>query len=170
MNSKRRLVDPDKISQKSWTKSEFNDNIGQKYVTTTEDKIRICLQKHLPHITLNKQNHEWIAPTGVLLTLIATLVTTSEFKDFIIPKHVWHATFILAVVFSFAWLLRSLYKLRKFFKLNPYTFENAIKDIIPCIFGHNPQILPKEEVREGKTYINKSHSFPNSRTDDLIPR
>jgi len=58
------------------------------------------------------QQHEWVAPAGILVALILTL-TTSTFHDFLLPRDTWLAIFIIALLLCLAWLLRSLWRLRK---------------------------------------------------------
>lgn len=72
------------------------------------DKLRLCLTQRLEAM---ERRREWIAPAGILVTLILTLASTS-FRDFILPKDTWGAIFILASVACLAWLGHSLWRLR----------------------------------------------------------
>ena len=84
--------------------TQLHVNISQDVIITTEDKIRICRDKHLRKAE-RKQN--WIAPAGILLAVIATLVTAS-FQEFIFKAEIWKSLFILVAVAAFIWLLFAL--------------------------------------------------------------
>ena len=81
--------------------SKIHTNLAQEVVVTTEDKIRICLISYLNRI--GKKNG-WIAPSGILLTIIITLLT-SQFKDFYFSADTWTAVFIIAALLSLVWLV-----------------------------------------------------------------
>jgi len=84
-------------------------DLARKLIITTEDKVRLCL---IQRQRLVDQQHEWVAPAGILVALILTL-TTSTFHDFLLPRDTWLAIFIIALLLCLAWLLRSLWRLRK---------------------------------------------------------
>lgn len=75
-------------------------NVSQELIITTEDKVQLCLSKHLRTV---EKRRNWIAPLGVLIPIVVTLVT-STFRDFIIEAATWRAVFILVGVLSFGWL------------------------------------------------------------------
>ena len=79
-------------------------NTDQQVIITTEDKIKISLEKHKKSLE-NKQS--WIAPLGILFTISATLATT-EFKDFILDANTWGAIFVISGVINIVWLLWSI--------------------------------------------------------------
>lgn len=79
-------------------------NISQAVIITTEDKIRICLDKH---VKTAERKQSWIAPAGILLAVITTLVTTS-FQPVLLKAETWQALFIVVGVGSLVWLLLSL--------------------------------------------------------------
>jgi hypothetical protein len=71
-------------------------NLAQNIIHVTEDKTRLYLIEYRDAI---KAQNDWIAPAGILITLIATLIV-SDFKPFIgLEAGVWQALFIF---FSFA--------------------------------------------------------------------
>lgn len=84
--------------------AQLHVNVSQNFIITTEDKIRICLDKHLKKA---ERKHNWIAPMGILLAVIATLVTAS-FQDFIFEAEVWKSLFVIVAVAAFFWLLFAL--------------------------------------------------------------
>lgn len=84
--------------------SEVHLNVSQEVIVTTEDKIRLCLSKHLGKMEKKKG---WIAPLGILLTIILTL-STSNFTDMGFKAATWQAVFIISGIISFIWLLYSV--------------------------------------------------------------
>jgi len=79
-------------------------NVEQVFIVTTEDKVRICLNRHLDRV---ERRRDWIAPLGVLITLVVTLVTTT-FRDLWLSKDAWQALFIFAAFGAAVWLMRAL--------------------------------------------------------------
>ncbi len=77
---------------------EFSDqltvhkNIGQEIVVTTVDKVRICLMETRDCLTTKR---EWATPLALCLALLSTLVA-ADFRDYLLPKAVWQAMYILA--------------------------------------------------------------------------
>jgi hypothetical protein len=84
--------------------SEVHLNVSQEVIITTEDKVQLCLSKHLKRMEKKKG---WIAPFGVLLTIIVTLVS-STFKDMGLDAATWKAIFIITGIISFVWLVYSV--------------------------------------------------------------
>lgn len=74
--------------------------LSEEVIITTEDKVRLCLGEHLKRIEKKKG---WIAPLGILMTIILTLVTAS-FRDALFEAVAWKYFFIFAGVASFVWL------------------------------------------------------------------
>lgn len=89
------------ISNQLVNVSEVHLNVSQEVVITTEDKIRICLTDHLKRM---EKRLAWIAPLGVLITIVITLVT-STFKAIVFDAATWRAIFIIAGVLSAIWLI-----------------------------------------------------------------
>ena len=96
-----------KIDEEMLKTSSYYTNVRQDFIMTTEDKIRLCLIKYQ---NILKLKNDWIAPAGMLIALIATLVVASDFKEFLsISPEGWRAIFIVGMITSFLILLRSLY-------------------------------------------------------------
>ncbi|SPF47660.1 hypothetical protein SBDP1_680001 [Syntrophobacter sp. SbD1] len=57
--------------------TELSMNLGQKIITTTEDKVRLAVLTHLQRL---ERRHLWIAPAGILIPILAAFVT-ADFKD-----------------------------------------------------------------------------------------
>jgi hypothetical protein len=95
----RITIDTDQIIQTS----NVHFNIRQELIVTTEDKIQLCLRDKLQRI---EQSKAWLTPFGIFLTLLLTFVTTT-FRDFLFPKEVWQAVFVVLTLISFVWLVAS---------------------------------------------------------------
>jgi len=83
---------------------EVSINTGQRIIATTEDKLRLQLMLNRDDI---QSREKWIAPFGVALTLLLTLITT-DFHDFGLAAAVWHAIFIISLLLAIFWLIRTL--------------------------------------------------------------
>lgn len=81
-------------------------DLSQEVITITVDKLSLILFQHAATIEDKKS---WIAPAGILLTIIATLLTTT-FKDYIFSQSTWYAIFIISLILVILWFLRSLYR------------------------------------------------------------
>jgi hypothetical protein len=82
--------------------SDVHLNVSQEVIVTTEDKIRLCLSSHLNRMEKKKS---WVAPLGILLTIIISLFT-SDFTDKLLFKAAtWQSVFIISAVISFIWLI-----------------------------------------------------------------
>jgi hypothetical protein len=87
--------------------TNFSYNLAQNTIIITEDKIRLCLNEHLKD---SENKSGWLAPAGILITILATLATTT-FKDFFyLEAAVWKALFIICGIADFIWLLLSCIK------------------------------------------------------------
>lgn len=92
-------------------------NVNEAVILTTEDKVRLCLYKHLSVV---EQRRAWIAPLGILVTLLLCFVTSS-FRDWFLPRDTWRAAFIILAALCLAWLVRCLLLLRS---------KSSIEDIV----------------------------------------
>jgi len=84
--------------------SEVHLNVSQEVIVTTEDKIQLCLIQYLKGLEAKKG---WIAPAGILATIVIVLLT-SNFDKFILEPSVWKAIFIIAGIMTFVWLIKAL--------------------------------------------------------------
>lgn len=78
-------------------------NIGQEIVLTTVDKVRICLMETRDSLSDQK---EWVAPLAVLVPLVTSLVA-ADFRDVVLSKAAWQASYIIASVLCAGWLVVS---------------------------------------------------------------
>ena len=85
--------------------SQFYDNTAQEFIYTTSDKLKLCLIEHRDAL---HARHDWVAPLGVLIALLATLVA-ADFNDYLgLSAEVWESIHIVAMVLSALWLARAL--------------------------------------------------------------
>ena len=85
--------------------SEYHININQKFIFTTEDKIRICLSKHLKQL---ERKRSWCAPLGILIAIVATLFTSTFKSAFGLSPDILFIIFIIAGVAACIWLIWSI--------------------------------------------------------------
>lgn len=76
-------------------------NLEQEIILTTEDKIRICLMRHISRM---EQKWRWLTPLGIALT-IGIIFPTSTFHDFLLPAETWQAIFVVSGAISVGWLV-----------------------------------------------------------------
>jgi hypothetical protein len=107
---------------------KVHSTLEQEVLVTTSDKLRLCLIRH-QKILAGRLG--WIAPLGILLTMIATLVTT-DFKDsYGLSKNTWEAIFVLGAVVVGLWLARSLCKiLPDIFRGWTIGYDGTIEEIV----------------------------------------
>jgi hypothetical protein len=85
-------------------------NVTQQIIITTADKARLCLMQTLDRM---EQRRAWIAPAGILATLIVVFPTTT-FQDFLgFSKDYWRALFSLAAIGTTVWLIGALLRIGK---------------------------------------------------------
>jgi len=90
--------------------NEFNLNVAQNIITTTEDKLRLRLIEHLKN---REKKNAWIAPLGILLAIVLSFVKPG-FQDILgLKAATWQAVFIIAATLAFVWLVYSFVQLRK---------------------------------------------------------
>jgi hypothetical protein len=106
-------------------------NIASDVIITTEDKVKICL---LTHVANMEKKKDWIAPLGILITIIITLITTT-FNSLYLGSAVWQAVFVMAAVLSGIWLIVTVYH-----ALN----AEKIEDIIMALKNQNSRVTASE--------------------------
>lgn len=105
------------------TATRVHINTSSEVITITQDKLRIALMENSETF---RSRDSWIAPLGIFLTLLITLLTT-DFKEFILEKSVWKAIFYIALLASFCWLIKE-YKSRPAANTVD-TLINKLKDV-----------------------------------------
>ena len=117
-----------KIDEEMIKKSSYYTNIGQDVITITEDKIRLCLIEY--QNTLKLRN-DWIAPAGIFIALIATLVIAADFKEFLnISPESWKTIFTIGALISFSILLKSVYSM--YINRNNNGIDTIIQKLKKC--------------------------------------
>lgn len=76
-----------------------HQNVRQELVFTTVDKIKLCLIEHRNHLA---GRTEWVAPLGLLISLVTTLVAAT-FQPVGLAPATWEALYILAAIGAFVW-------------------------------------------------------------------
>ena len=108
MNSERtpprQIITSSDFIERLITNSEVYQNVSQKFIITTEDKLRLCLSEHLKQL---EKKRSWVAPLGILITIIVTLVT-SNFKKVGLDAATWQAIFIIAGLIALGWFIYSV--------------------------------------------------------------
>lgn len=85
-------------------------NVTQQIIVTTADKARLCLIQALHRL---ERRNAWIAPAGILATLIVVFPTTT-FQDFLgMSKEYWKAIFSVATVATLIWLVVCLVRIQR---------------------------------------------------------
>jgi hypothetical protein len=101
--------------------TNFHVNLGQDAIIITEDKVRLCLMTHLNRV---EDRRQWIAPAGILATLLVVFPTTT-FNDFWgLKAAVWQAIAVVSAILTFAWLVKSGFK-----ALNAKTLDDVIGEM-----------------------------------------
>lgn len=111
---------PGQYTRKTVEVKAVHSNLHQEIIQITEDKLRLVLSEYLAVL---EQKKSWIAPLGILLTLILVFVT-AEFKKFYFSQTTWEAFFLMATLLTFIWLCKSAYM-----ALNAKTID----DVVSCI-------------------------------------
>jgi uncharacterized membrane protein YqjE len=94
------------INPQSKFVNQVRTNTKSDLIEITEDKLENILLKYLGK--LNKVKG-WLTPFSLFVTILIVLLT-AEFKIFLgISKEIWNAFFILALLITFIWTLKSAY-------------------------------------------------------------
>ena len=86
--------------------SRIHNNVDQVVIKITEDKLKNILNEYNYALHDSKS---WIAPLGIFLTLLGTLITSTP-KDLLLPKEYWVPLYGGTAVAAGIWLLVSCYK------------------------------------------------------------
>jgi hypothetical protein len=81
--------------------SEVHMNVSQELIVTTEDKIRLSLNKYLKKM---ERKRGFITPLGLVISFTMILITAG-FKDAGLDAATWRAIFIVADAVAFGWLI-----------------------------------------------------------------
>ena len=80
-------------------------NVGQEFIHTTADKVELCLLRHQGVLA---SGTAWWAPLGILLTIVAVLLT-ADLRDVLgLSRHTWCAIFVMGLFAALVWLVVAL--------------------------------------------------------------
>jgi hypothetical protein len=99
-------------------------DVTEKCIITTEDRARLCLKDCVENMETRRA---WIAPLGILMTIVVTLVSAS-FKDWVLPAAVWQSSFIIALILSGIWLVRTLISRPKVITIDEIVKKLKVKE------------------------------------------
>lgn len=119
------------IASQLFQNSKLVYNVQQEVITITKDKLELCLMKNQKII---EKKHEWVAPLGLFVSLLTTLLVSEFNRDWLLPKAVWNAVFLVGTVVSFIWLIISLVCLWRYRK------RGTIDEIIGKIRAEQTQV------------------------------
>ena len=105
----------------------IHSNLEQEVIQITEDKLRLSLNEYLVRIEKSK---DWIAPFGILLTLLVTF-ETADFKEFFFSIETWKAVYLIATIGSIGWLIQALYS-----RLSSISVDDLISKIKDPSISH----------------------------------
>jgi len=128
------LKDSDNLSENLSTDiiNEIKENttltklLSQDLIVVSSDRLRLV---YLQYIKEASNRQAWLAPAGIFISLLLSLLT-SNFKKFLgVEGLAWQGFFMLAALISFCWFI---YKVQQAFKakdINDVTgFIEAIKE------------------------------------------
>ncbi len=86
--------------------NQVRTNTKSDLIEITEDKLENILLKYIDKV---KKTFNWLTPLSLFLTILIVLLT-AEFKTFIgIDKTVWNAFFLLSLLLTGFWTIKSGY-------------------------------------------------------------
>lgn len=149
-------------------------NVTQQIIITTADKATLCLMQTLDRM---EQRRAWIAPAGILATLIVVFPTTT-FQDFLgLSKEYWRALFSLSTIGTTIWLVVALLRIGKSLTIdqivdrlrneslaiNPQHSNQVIRRdftfvIVKALYGHQDSRVDVTDqlnraIRDGKLHV-----------------
>lgn len=84
--------------------NQVRTNTKSDLIEITEDKLENILLKYLNRLGKSKG---WLTPLSLFVTIIIVLLT-AEFKSYFgLEKEVWKAIFVISLIGTFIWLLKS---------------------------------------------------------------
>jgi len=85
-------------------------SVGQEIIVTTADKARLCLIEAMDRM---ERRRAWIAPAGILATLLVVFPTTT-FQDFLgFSREYWKAAFSIVTLVTSLWLVKCIFDIRR---------------------------------------------------------
>ena len=85
--------------------SDWKSNVKSDLIEITGDKLENILIKNIKKMGVRKG---WLAPLGILITVVLANITATFSTKFGISESTWEAIFIIAAIVSAIWLLVSI--------------------------------------------------------------
>ena len=124
-NKKNDIVMNKRVSKKQQESNSYieneRENIKTDLIKITKDKLENILLKNIIQIT---NSSDWKTPLALFITTL-TSVLTSDFKDCLLSKDIGQALYLLLIICSFIWFLRSLIR----------TIKNPKRDVIESLIN-----------------------------------
>ena len=124
------ILENDEKDEKSYLMSQLVGvdqlyvNVSQQVIITTEDKIKLCLNKH---IKLAEKRREWVAPFTLMIAII-TIFITSTFKSFLFSSETWQAIFTIIGLGSLIWFGMTIKNAFKKINIDIIIYEMKLGD------------------------------------------
>lgn len=77
------------------------EDLSVDVITIMEDSFRVILIKHVEKIG---KNRDLISPIALFVSLIIVLITTSNFRHFLVPPDAWFGIFLVATIVAGCYL------------------------------------------------------------------
>jgi len=131
-------------------------NVTQQIIVTTADKARLCLMQTVERM---EQRKAWIAPAGILATLIVVFPTTT-FQDFLgLSREYWRALFSLAAIGATIWLVHALLRIR-----TSLTIDQIVDRLRTESLAMTPQ-PPPAAIRARLVVVKALYGYEGTRVD-----
>ena len=86
----------------------IHKNLDQNILAVSEDKLRLCLIEHREALS---SRLKWLTPFTLLLSLVATISTSTFHETAGIKPESWFAVFLICSVLSLIWFLYEIAKM-----------------------------------------------------------
>ncbi|RPA58883.1 hypothetical protein EGC86_18470 [Shewanella frigidimarina] len=83
------------------------ENLDHTLIKISEEKLRLALNEY--EDTVQSRN-SWLAPLGVLITLLTALATTDFKSALSLSKDTWYALYIAGSVISLFYFVKAVHK------------------------------------------------------------
>jgi len=133
-NNEATIISNEELQKKMVQKSTFHDNLGERILTISESKLRLCLKDNLDNMG---SRAAWQTPAGIAFTILITCLTTN-FNDWMVSHFTWQAMFIIAGILSCAWLIVTLIRTPKLKKVD---------DIVNELMPNKDEISKKQKIK-----------------------
>jgi hypothetical protein len=102
-------------------RTNWNWNVEQEMIIITEDKLKLCILKHISAVT---EQAGWIAPVSLFATFV-TVLATADFRQFVFPAATWHAVFVICTLITGLWSAQAVWRAWG----TPANIDTLVRDI-----------------------------------------